>query len=42
LRSTADGVSDIWVADVETGELQQITDGAEAAYPVWLGEKGAE
>jgi hypothetical protein len=39
-RATVEGASDIWLVDVETGELQRITHGAEASYPVWLGEEG--
>jgi len=42
-RTTVDGISDIWLADVGTGEMQRITHGADASYPVWLSEeRGAE
>lgn len=41
-RTTVDGVSDIWLADVQTSKLQQITHGADASYPVWLSEEGAD
>jgi hypothetical protein len=41
-RTTAGGSSDIWIADLATGELQQITQDANAGYPVWLSQEGAE
>jgi Tol biopolymer transport system component len=37
-RTTAEGISDIWLIDVETGAMQRITYSAGASYPVWLSE----
>jgi TolB protein len=35
------GVPDIWLAEVATGEVQQVTQNANARYPVWVaGRKG--
>ncbi|RLC93794.1 MAG: hypothetical protein DRI77_11540 [Chloroflexi bacterium] len=41
-RATVQGVSDIWLAEVQTSKLQQITHGAEASYPVWLSKEETE
>ena len=38
-RATVNGASDIWLAEVSTGALQQVTHGAGASYPVWLGKE---
>jgi len=38
----AGGVADIWVVDITTGEVRQITFGAEARWPVWVSAPGGE
>jgi Tol biopolymer transport system component len=38
-RKTENGLSDIWVIDIATGELQQVTQGGNAQSPVWLSQK---
>lgn len=34
--SDAGGTADIWVVEVATGEVQQVTRNAEARWPVWV------
>ena len=37
----AGGVADVWLAEVTTGEVWQVTRNANARYPVWVaGRKG--
>jgi Tol biopolymer transport system component len=38
-RKTENGFSDIWVIDIATGELQQVTQNGNAQSPVWIGQK---
>jgi Tol biopolymer transport system component len=34
----AGGVADVWLVEVASGAAQQVTQGADARYPVWLAD----
>ena len=36
----AGGVADVWLVEVASGEVQQVTQNANAYYPVWVAGKG--
>ena len=36
--SDAGGAADVWLVEVASGETQQVTQGADARYPVWLAD----
>ncbi len=40
-RKTENGLSDIWLIDIATGELQQVTQNGNASWPVWLSQGNA-
>lgn len=40
-RKTENGLSDIWVIDIASGELLQVTHSGDAAWPAWLSQENA-